>query len=179
MDIMDRIVGTIFYLIINGRIFEATVIIMVLMTLFKMTMMLIESFFKSLLPKENPPKEEPKERVKVIYIIQNNAGNEVRIEETDENRSTEIFNPTQEVIREEFSAITEIPTPPKNNKPSSKNDKPYREMSVIEWIFSLITYTIYLIVKAFLIIIIVVMSLILAGIAIQLLAEYIKNPRGF
>lgn len=178
MNEIEAIVQLIMYLLAKGRILEATILIIMIYISLGVSLAIISIFLKLFLPEQKVPEKEVKERVKVVYIIQNSAGNEIRVEESDEDKLTGL-NTEQEIIREEFSTITEAPPPHENNKPDTKNYKPYTEMSAIEWIGELIAYIIYMIVKIILMIIIIVMGSIVAGIAIKLLTEYIKNPQNF
>jgi len=83
--IAQLIVQLIIYLIATGRIFEATILMMMIYISFKIFMAFIKAFFGLFLPEQKTPEKEVKERIKVVYIIQNSAGNEIRVEESDED----------------------------------------------------------------------------------------------
>jgi len=177
----QAIAAIIMFLVGSSKIIQA--IIITISLIIGLTVIIIIAVIASLI-KGNPQKEEEKtpkkeEATKIIYIVQSGTGNEIRIEGTNNDKLTERFNPTQEVIIEEFSAITEIPTTHENDKQNNGNDKLYKEISIIGWFIELIKYIIVSIVKLILIIIIVIMSLILLAIAIKLLTEYIRNRQGF
>jgi len=83
--IAQLIVQLIIYLIATGRIFEATILMMMIYISFKIFMAFIKAFFGLFLPEQKTPEKEVKERIKVVYIIQNSAGNEIRVEKSNED----------------------------------------------------------------------------------------------
>jgi hypothetical protein len=147
--IAQLIVQSIIYLMATGRILEATILMMIVYISFKVFMAFIKAFFGLFLPEQKTPEKEVKERVKVIYIVQDSAGNKIRIHKTEEDKETQV-------------------PPVKENKP--------KKLNILQRIIKTIQDIIVFIIKTILIIIIIALTTLLIGITIGFIVGYIKNP---
>jgi len=99
--IAQLIIQLIIYFIATGRILEATILMMMVYITFNVFIAFIKAFFGLFLPEQKTPEKEIKERVKIVYIIQNSVGNKIRVEESDEDEWGEKISELQKLPSEE------------------------------------------------------------------------------
>jgi len=96
--IAQLIIQLIIYFIATGRILEATILMMMVYITFNVFIAFIKAFFGLFLPEQKTPEKEIKERVKIVYIIQNSVGNKIRVEESDEDEWGEKISKLQNSV---------------------------------------------------------------------------------